>query len=196
MSEDAVQILQHSLNKYGLRYCFHVSQKQPFVKCKSPTTSADLQNMHVYINGLSAIAGGMKTSVGVFSSYTLNGCISLCESISICAVVEWRSNYCYLASEADFPQNATISAVDPIKTVVILQNHLTLNTRLLAKQFDTTAKRGKRYKISHDGKTYTRLRDRCGEFCRVTDGCRGFEVSNRTDFSYDCVLYAELRRSY
>ena len=116
--------------------------------------------------------------------------ISLCESILICAVVEWRSNYCYLASEADFPQNATISAVDPIKTVVILQNHLTLNTRLLAKQFDITTKRGKRYKISHDGKTYTRLRDRCGEFCCFTDGCRGFEVSNRTDFVF-CRLNLE-----
>ena len=110
-------------------------------------------------------------------------------------------DYCYLAAETDIPQNATLSVVNPANknlsvTVVILQNHLTQNTRLLRKQYDTSATRGKRFKISHDGKTYTRLRDGCGEFCRLTNGCRGFEVSNQTDFSYDCVLYDKLGRDY
>ena len=200
MSEDTVSQLQDRFREYELKYCDYLSKTRPFARCKlSTTTLSDSDDMRVYIYGLIAIAGGMKYSIGRYyaSSYNLDRCVSMCESISICAVVEWESGqYCYLAAETDFPQNATLSVIDPSQTVVILQNHLTQNTRLLALQYDTTATRGKRFKISHDGKTYTRLRDGCGEFCRLTDGCRGFEVSGVTDLSYDCVLYEQLGRSY
>ena len=209
MSKETLTKVQVGLRDMELKYCNHVSVSIPAVRCED-TTKAELSSKVSFPHV--SVSDEFYSKYGL-AEYNIEAteCQSKCDELESCVVaasfreVVFNREYkdtCRIAGlqETQSGEDISLKLVTDentgwIKTSTstsVFLIHLKQDVRLFGLQFGSTASRSARFKILDQSASYKSISETCGDFCRHTDGCSGFEASNKANYAYNCVLYNKL----